>query len=363
MNILIVDDRPDNILTFRTILDSSGNDYNILESDSVVSGIELARDNSIECILLNMHLPDIQGELAFHSFFTEFPSIPIILINQIKDDRKGLKLMEMGAQDFLYIKNLTDTQLLKSIHYSTRRIKTDNELRELNSMKDKFFSIMAHDLKNPLSVLNLTTDNLLKEFNKLKKAEIKDYLIDLNDHSRNIYRLLDNLMIWSRIQRKIIKFTPDILPLKFLVENSISIFEVEAKAKRIKIKKKSIPDIKLYSDSFLLGTILNNFISNAIKYSHPEQSIEVSTKISPKTLEIIVKDSGLGMDDKTIENLYIIDRQRSMPGTLDEEGTGLGLIVSKDFSDLMSGKIEIDTKFGKGSTFKLIIPNVPVDDH
>lgn len=362
MNLAIIEDRELDLLYLKTILNSKGKNHNILSAGTIKDGIELVENNKIDCILLDMHLPDGEEIEAFNAFFDRFPHIPIVLLTADKDEKLALQLMGLGAQDFLIKTELSDILLEKAIIFAVRRIKTENELRELNATKDKFFSIMADDLRNPLSLFQLSTENLLKEYKYLPPDELEEFLHDMNSNSKNVYNLLENLLTWSRTQRGIIKFNPDIVSLKFVIQNNISIYEPEASNKNITIEADNLNDIKVYSDSNLINIILKNLINNAIKFTPENGKITIGLTAKTKSIDLTVTDTGIGMDQKTIDNLFNIAESISRLGTNDEKGTGLGLIVCKEFADLIGAELIVTSTEDQGTTFNLQIPNIPIED-
>lgn len=158
MDILVIEDKDLDLLYIKKTLSLSGETIKLKSANTIKDGIELIENENVDCILLDLHLPDGEEVDAFDQVFKRYPNIPIILLTGSGDVNLGLELIDRGAQDFIMKEEITSKDLLKAIKFSIRRIKTENELRELNAMKDKFFSIMAHDLKNPLSIFALATD-------------------------------------------------------------------------------------------------------------------------------------------------------------------------------------------------------------
>lgn len=246
--------------------------------------------------------------------------------------------------------------MLKAIKFSIRRIKTENQLRELNATKDKFFSIMAHDLKNPLSIFALATDTLAKENKNLDPEDLNEYLHDLNENAQNIYSLLENLLTWSRTQRGKIIFTPDIFDLKYLIDSNVQLYSSAASAKKINIINKVAKEVKVYSDSNLINTVLRNLVNNAIKFTDEDGSITINVESNVKSHIVSVKDTGVGMSEIALDNLFRIDVNFTSLGTNNEKGTGLGLIVCKEFVNIIGGEIWAESELDKGTTFFFTIP-------
>lgn len=230
-------------------------------------------------------------------------------------------------------------------------------ISEQNATKDKFFSIIAHDLRNPVSTISQSIDVLNDEFYNLDNQELKEYIADLQKSSKNLYALVEDLLTWSRSQRGIIHANKETYQAKDIVERAISQIESQAAKKNIKIANKVPESKKVHIDAALTITILRNILSNAIKFSDFNSSVEVSLgKCENGKDSFKIKDHGIGMDQKAIDSLFKIDNAHSGIGTAGEKGTGLGLIVCKEFADKQDGAIEVQSEPEKGSTFTFVFP-------
>jgi len=234
--------------------------------------------------------------------------------------------------------------------------KMNEELKESNFTKDKFFSIIAHDLKSPFQGLIGYSKILLEEYETLSKDERAESIKSIYELSKNTFELLDNLLVWSRIQTGKMTFDPDVFNLYQELSPTINLLIHTARKKNINIDylvdKKTI----VVADKNMLSTVIRNLISNAIKYTNPEGRIIVSSERMDKYLELSVADNGVGINDKVLNNLFKIDENVSTNGTADEEGTGLGLILCKEMIQMHKGKIWAESKVGKGSKFSFRIP-------
>ncbi len=232
------------------------------------------------------------------------------------------------------------------------------KLEKLNVTKDKFFTIIAHDLKNPLGSFRDITSLLHDAYSDFTEIERIDFLNLIKQSANNIYTLLGNLLEWSRSQRGIISFNPTQFDLSVIATNTVDLLSPASNKKNIKIEN-SIPNSTMVNaDPNLITTILRNLISNAIKFTPEGGKIEIGAiyKSSGSSIYIYVKDSGIGMTDKTINKLFRIDVNVTTPGTNQENGTGLGLILCKEFVEKHNGEIWVESELGKGSTFKFSLP-------
>lgn len=232
----------------------------------------------------------------------------------------------------------------------------EQHLQELNATKDKLFSIIAHDLKNPLGNFKQITQLLADTYMNFSDAERQDVLQMMKDSAHNLYALLENLLDWSRSQRGHIRFRPVFLHLFTVVESICNIMKAQAFNKRIILKNTVDTDFTLAADANLLSTILRNLISNAIKFTPDGGTITISLTSHYGDPVIAVRDTGVGMSPEQINKLFSLNENTSSLGTAKEQGTGLGLILCKEFIEKHGGTITVASEPGKGSTFSFTLP-------
>lgn len=230
------------------------------------------------------------------------------------------------------------------------------ELRQLNNTKDKFFSIIAHDLRNPFITILGFTDLLLTDYKELDESEIIFYLEEMKKSAEISHNLLQNLLQWSRSQTGRIEFNPTKILLKNLVNVNLELLQPTATNKEIQIKSEVVDDIYVQADEDMLNTIIRNLITNAIKFTPKGGTITIAAKEVGKYAEISVEDTGVGMSEATMANLFRLDTTHSTLGTNQEAGTGLGLILCKEFVEKHDGKIWVESKLGVGSKFIFYLP-------
>ena len=222
--------------------------------------------------------------------------------------------------------------------------------------KISFFSIIAHDLKSPFNGI-IGVSNLLKdEAKKLNLHTIHQYANMINTSTIQTYRLLENLLNWARIQQGTITFNPSSILLKVLVEGVIDLLHESAYQKKISIKDSTPTNLMVNLDEGMIETILRNLVSNAIKFTPIGGKIEISADVINNAVEISVSDNGVGIPKENIQKLFNIDTNYSNPGTEKERGTGLGLILCKEFVEKHDGNICVESAEGKGSTFTISLP-------
>lgn len=230
------------------------------------------------------------------------------------------------------------------------------ELRELNKSKDKFFSIIAHDLRSPFNGLLGFSKVLFDEYEDLSKDEVKEYISYVHSSAKNIYNLIENLLQWSRIQTGRMEFQPINLDLQEQVFKIINLYTSVAIEKRINLSNEVPLNTMIRVDQNMLNSILQNLIANALKFTNQFGIINVSYAASYGFHEISVSDNGVGISEENQKKLFRIDSHYSTAGTSNEEGTGLGLILCKELAEQNGGDIILKSEIGKGSKFILRLP-------
>jgi signal transduction histidine kinase len=232
----------------------------------------------------------------------------------------------------------------------------NSKLKKSNTDKDKLFSIIAHDLKNPFTALLGLSEILKFEFVSMSDDDKLKMINGIYDSSRNTYRLLENLLQWSRLQTGRIEFNPEEVDLYKTVVDAVELFKASASAKGIIFRNELVPGIIAYCDNFMINTVLRNLLSNAIKFSHTGGKVIISSKPMSDSVQLEISDNGIGMSDSEIHGVFEIDKVMVKKGTSNEEGTGLGLILCKEFIKKNRGEIWISSQQGKGSSFFIKLP-------
>ena len=233
----------------------------------------------------------------------------------------------------------------------------NQKLNQANAEKDKFFSIVAHDLRSPFNSLLGFTELLDKELPTMSRDQIQQIAVTMRKSATNLYALLENLLEWSRLQRGLITFNPEpILLMPKVLADTVFVME-SANKKEITLNYDIPDDLKVYADDNMLGGILRNLASNAIKFTPKGGKVNISAKSLDHTVECSVSDTGIGMNQEMKENLFNMDVNTSRKGTEKEPSTGLGLILCKEFVGKHGGKLWVESEKGRGSTFYFTLPN------
>ncbi len=234
--------------------------------------------------------------------------------------------------------------------------KYSRELEELNRAKDKFFSILAHDLKTPFNSLLGLSELLIREADDFSKSEMLEIISSINNSAHNVFNLVKNLLDWSRIQTGRIDFRKENVQLSKMVYDLIDLYKQSAADKSIQLNERIPENLCVSADRYMLETVLRNLISNAIKFTPEFGKVNISGKLSDKKILLTVVDTGIGIDPRDIKKLFNIGEQFTTPGTCSEAGTGLGLILCKEFIEKNNGKIRVESIPGKGSKFLITLP-------
>jgi signal transduction histidine kinase/AmiR/NasT family two-component response regulator len=235
-------------------------------------------------------------------------------------------------------------------------INSEKNLRELNAAKDKFFSIIAHDLKNPFMGILGFTEILSNSFEQYDDAEKQKMISFIKRSAESAYKLLENLLEWSRIQIGVAKIDPVITDISILINESITSLKDVAHAKNIKIITTVQNETFVFADEEMVKTIIRNLLTNAIKFSHPDGYVKITTEDLKENLKLSIVDKGIGLKKELLDNLFRIDKSTTTKGTLGEKGTGLGLILCKEFIEQNNGKLIVSSVEKEGSTFSIILP-------
>jgi len=237
---------------------------------------------------------------------------------------------------------------------------TMNQFKELNATKDKFFSIIAHDLKSPFSSIVGYTELLSENYRKFDNDKVEKYINNVYIASKQAFNLVENLLLWAQSQKGSIEFNPEIFKLQTLSDEIISLIENQASKKKISVINKISHEITILADKNMISTVIRNLLTNAIKFTPHGGVVNINSFQNPDYTEISVIDTGIGMTKETADNLFKIDTQITTKGTDNEKGTGLGLIICREFIEKHRGKIWVESVPGKGSAFYFAVPSKSV---
>lgn len=278
--------------------------------------------------------------------FTKSGQIKWVQVSSVAIIKDGVMV---GSQDI--IRDMTDR---KEMELTLK--KSTEQLQELNATKDKFFSIIAHDLKSPFNNLLGLSNLLISNINRYSREETEKFVKLMHDSVENTYELLSNLLEWSVSQRGKMPFKPEEIKIESFLKDKIKILSGIAKQKDIELKVSIDNDFSFLADKNLLSTILRNLISNAIKFTHKGGAVDVRAFTNSTDIIFQVTDNGIGISEENQSRLFDLGQIESTVGTEQEKGTGLGLALCKEFVEKHGGKIWVESNIGVGSSFSFTIP-------
>jgi two-component system, sensor histidine kinase and response regulator len=364
VKILVVDDNTRNIQVIGTILREEG--YEIGFALDGKQALDLLNDSTdYDLVLMDIKMPVMDGFEACRIMKDDdrFKEIPVIFISASHDIENIIAALDLGGVDYV-TKPFNAKELLARVNthiqLKQRTLEVKNyalELETLNATKDKFFSIIAHDLRNPFEGILLLCRTLFAKIPSISTDEIKMHVEMIVSATESGNKLLENLLIWSRSQTGSITFNAGSLNLDSAIRRCIDLISTQAKAKNIEINYKASAGIIVKTDEAMFSHIMRNLLTNAIKFTQDSGVVTILSKKTSKGVEVSVIDTGIGIQENDKDLLFKIDGNIcSRPGTQNEAGSGLGLILCKEFLDKMGGTIRVESEQGKGSRFSFTLP-------
>jgi signal transduction histidine kinase len=362
--ILVVDDNKNNIQVLGNILHKANYMVGFAFNGEQAINI-LKTDNEYDLVLLDIDMPVMNGyeTCKFIRNDSSLKDLAIIFLTAYNDTEKIIQGFEIGAQDYV-TKPFNQQELLARVKTQLQIIQKSREISKyakrleiLNATKNKFFSIISHDLRNPFAGMIGIIDLLKNNYKEIEHDRIENLLGILYDSTKQTHSLLENLLIWSQCQTGRIKYEPKDIEIMKMAENCVTIVKFQSQNKNITVIN-NIPDSMIIrGDSYQITTILLNLLTNAVKYTPKNGTITISAKAKDQHYEISIVDTGIGMTKDLIEKLFRIEANiPSTPGTENEMGTGLGLILTKEFITQHGGIISAKSQPEKGTTMTFSLP-------
>jgi signal transduction histidine kinase/CheY-like chemotaxis protein/AraC-like DNA-binding protein/streptogramin lyase len=264
--------------------------------------------------------------------------------------------LEENNEEILRQSNKILDQQIRISSQNSMLENTVAELQKLNKTKDHFFSILAHDLKNPVSALLGISDFLKSNFSKLEKKEAEQHLNSAHKATHAVYDLLVNLLNWSQTQSKKIEYTPSDFSMNEIIQKNANLIEQQLRNKHITLSTGINADYRIHADYNMIDVIIRNVMSNSVKFTDYNGMIHVSVEAVDDNVIVCITDTGIGMSPAQIDKLFSLDKQNVSTGTAGETGTGLGLVITQEFLKINNGTLRIESEPGKGSAFYLSLP-------
>ena len=363
--LLVVDDVQTNVLLLKALLGKEG--YGILVANNGQEALEVIRNENPDLILLDVMMPGMDGfEVAERLKSEEFRcEIPIIFLTALDDTQSIVNGFKLGVGDFIS-KPFRKEELMVRIKHqlslvAARRIieEKNEELRKTIAGRDKMYSVIAHDLRSPMASMKMLLNTIMMSVEKDKiDPDIFDMLEMSNKTSEEVFSLLDNLLKWTKSQLGKLTVIPQKLDISGLADGVVEVMNSVAEVKHIKLIRTDHESFFVYVDIEMIKSILRNLISNAVKFSNPDSEIKVGIKAEDGKVIVSVTDSGKGIKKEDQHKLLKDSTHFTTYGTNSEEGSGLGLLLCRDFARKNGGELWFESEENLGSVFSFSLPQL-----
>ncbi len=359
--ILIVDDNANNLKVLAGVLKENLYDFRMAKSGQLA--LNILEKTTPDLILLDIQMPEMDGFETCRRIKAniENAKIPIIFLTANVDSDSIAKAFESGGVDYV-TKPFNSNELLARINTHIKLKTQAEELERQNATKDKFFSIISHDLKNPIANIIGFSDLIIEDYSELESVEIETFVGHINQSAKFTLELLENLLEWSRIQIGSLESVKINFDMNNLLDINIEGSRPQALAKNIQINSNIKENLVIYADEKMISTMVRNLISNAIKFTPNGGTITISSEkkiVADKNIiETEISDTGIGMKEEDIQKLFKIEQNYLSKGTNNEIGTGLGLILCKEFLNQNDGIIRVESQPNIGSNFIFTLDSV-----
>ncbi len=354
-SILIVDDGPTNLHVLGKILQLEKR--KIFLASNGMEGLELAQAELPDLILLDIMMPEMDGfevcrRLKQNPITKDIPIIFISAIHELSEKVKGFRI---GGVDYI-TKPIQREEVIARVDVHLALKRSQEELINANAAKDKLLAIIGHDLRGPLGSLMQALDMLIKFDDQLDKQKRLDMIEELHKGAKRTFNLLENTLFWARSQRGEIICHSANLNVKTIVDDNIRLLSDLAQEKAIWLYSDVQEALTVYADKNILTIVLRNLISNALKFTPDSGEVKVTAIAKNKFVEIAVVDNGVGISPENQENLFNLENHFTTFGTRNEKGSGLGLLLCKEFVEKNGGEIRMESVKKGGSAFKFTVP-------
>ena len=363
--LLVVDDVQTNVLLLKALLGKEG--YGILVANNGQEALEVIRNENPDLILLDVMMPGMDGfEVAERLKSEEFRcEIPIIFLTALDDTQSIVNGFKLGVGDFIS-KPFRKEELMVRIKHqlslvAARRVieEKNEELRKTIAGRDKMYSVIAHDLRSPMASMKMLLNTIMMSVEKDKiDPDIFDMLEMSNKTSEEVFSLLDNLLKWTKSQLGKLTVIPQKLDISGLADGVVEVMNSVAEVKHIKLIRTDHESFFVYVDIEMIKSILRNLISNAVKFSNPDSEIKVGIKAEDGKVIVSVTDSGKGIKKEDQHKLLKDSTHFTTYGTNSEEGSGLGLLLCRDFARKNGGELWFESEENLGSVFSFSLPQL-----
>jgi signal transduction histidine kinase len=359
MRVLLVEDNPGDARLIRVYLAEAGMaGFELAHADRLAEGIRQVGETEFDVVLLDLSLPDASGLETITKMHEAAPARPIIVLTGLNDEAVALEAVRRGAQDYLIKGQINSALLVRAMHYAIERKRVLIELQQLNEVKNQLLGMAAHDLRNPLSVIQTASSFLLDESGKLLPEETRiDFLRRMKGSSEFMLKLIDDLLDVAKIESGKLDLDLSDVDMAGIIDDNLVLNGMLAEKKNIRLNFSRGAELpKLRADQGKVEQVLNNLISNALKFSLPDTEVKVTAQQMNGSVVVSVEDHGLGIPAGELDKLFKPFGRTSVRSTAGEKSTGLGLAISRKIIERHGGRIWASSEVGKGSTFSFALP-------
>jgi two-component system sensor histidine kinase/response regulator len=376
--VLIVDDRQENLYILDRMLRAL--DVEVVQALSGAEALNLTLEHDFCVAIVDIQMPEMDGYqlVALLRSNADTATLPVIFVSAIYSDeyhhRKGY---EAGAVDFMskpFVPEilLSKVKVFVDLYRQRRTLEEEIQRRrqaeaalqeanlalyKLNVDKDKFLSIISHDLRGPFNIVLGNAQLLIKKLDSLSESDIQDTTYSIYSGARAAYNLLENLLTWSQMQRAGgIELRPGPIELRGLAHETLEVLEQTAAQKEIGVRNLIAPSLWVQADRYMLEAVIRNLASNALKFTPRGGQVTLAARADNTVVTVSVKDTGVGISPADVVKLFRLDAQHTTPGTEKERGSGLGLIICKEMVEQNGGQITVESELGAGTTVEFTVP-------
>lgn len=387
--LVVADDQEENLYLTTYMLKKLGSEYRILHAHDGKEALELVQEELPDLVLLDWDMPVMTGIECLKQLKTgeETADIPVIILTGLEQSEHLEKAFNAGASDYLrkpfdVLELLARVRSSISLYDSYRQIMSqkeqivrqnqiiveqnnrlamaNEELESFSQLKDRLFSLLSHDIKSPLNTLTVLLKTFIKYTDSFSVEDLRTHAIDVNTSLEQVYQLIERLLNWSMAQLGQVTFEPEVYSIEQVLSEPFALAKAQAAEKGLEIEVKGPQETELFADAEMMGFVLRNLLSNAVKFSYPGQKIIIGIQPGNKALTLEVKDTGMGIPPEELEKIRTSQALVSRPGTAKEKGTGFGLLLIREYLKLHEAELQVESELEKGSTFKVVLPPVPV---
>lgn len=361
-SILVVDDNKENLKVVSNFLKGEG--YQIALSLDADDAMNILNENKIDLILLDVMMPGTDGFTLCRKLKKNdrLKEIPVIFLTAKTETSDLVEGFSSGGVDYI-TKPFQKEELIARVNNhialadaKNKIIKQAEEIQKINRTKDRLYSVIAHDIKSPFANISMLISTLAEGYLEAGSEEYEEVLQSINNSTQQTYTLLVNLLQWTRSQTGDLELSLEEASVEEIIANTLRFWSQQAEKKQIKLDYNVTDGLTIKADPNMIKSVLQNITSNAIKFTKPGGKVSINASRQEDMVCIEIQDNGIGITDANLKKLFVDEGQLTTRGTNDEKGSGLGLLLVKDFVQRHNGTIDVTSKEGKGTTFKLSFP-------